>query len=109
MTSTPTRFTPARLVNEFALFVPNAFTPDADGKNDSFFPLLNGFDRNNFAFYIFDRWGELIYQTNNISNPWSGRRSNNEPVMQDVYVWMIETVDSFGNAKKYLGHVTVVR
>jgi len=93
---------------DYAFYTPNAFTPDGDGTNDTFKPLGIGIDRDNYEFYIFNRWGQLIYEGYDPDDTWDGTYQN---VMsqQDVYVWMIKTRDHEGTPQEYIGHVTLVR
>jgi gliding motility-associated-like protein len=53
-------------------FIPNAFTPDNNGMNESFFPVVNCDNLDNYRFLIFDRWGEIVFQTNQINDGWKG-------------------------------------
>ena len=57
---------------------------------------------------IFDRWGELIYYTENIDEPWDGTYRD-LPVEVAVYVWKIRFYDVNGDDHDYYGHVTLVR
>ena len=93
---------------DYSFYTPNAFTPDGDGRNDTFKPFGIGIDRDNYEFYIFNRWGQLIYEGYDPDDVWDGTYQN---VMsqQDVYVWKIITRDHEGQPKDYIGHVTLVR
>jgi gliding motility-associated-like protein len=103
------------LINDiFTLFVPNAFSPNGDGVNDEFFP--SGLNINcdvckNFEFMVFDRWGEMIFYSNNNHAKWNGKRNNNlNDVQEDIYVWkVIYTNTQKGNKGEQMGMVTVVR
>lgn len=89
------------------VYVPNTFTPNADGLNDVFLPVLNGFMGWNYRLLIFDRWGEVIHETRNSGEGWDGRsRGRNAQV--DVYVWKV-IVERDGDARDFQGHVTLVR
>ncbi len=96
---------------EQTLYVPNSFTPNGDGKNDFFFPQGQAIDEANFEMFIFDRWGELIYETSSLSLPWDGsvKGRSGSIAKTDVYVWLIRTRDLLGNDKEYKGHVTLLR
>ncbi|MGN6566814.1 MAG: gliding motility-associated C-terminal domain-containing protein, partial [Flavipsychrobacter sp.] len=89
--------------------IPNAFTPDGDGVNDYFFPrelLSAGIVA--FKMKIFDRWGEQIFETNNINGRgWDGRfNSVSQPT--GVYVYMIDVVFKNGYKQNYQGNVTLL-
>lgn len=95
----------------FLLNVPNAFTPNGDGKNDFFFPSGIGMDPfRNFNFFIFNRWGEFIFESHNLDQPWDGT-VNGQTAQQDVYVWILEVQEATSQNKKhrYSGHVTLLK
>lgn len=95
---------------EFVFFAPNAFTPNGDGINDLFQVTGTGIISDGFEMWIYDRWGNLIYSTNDISKAWDGKtKSGSEEIMQDVYVWKINLKSWDGTKKNFVGHVTVVR
>jgi gliding motility-associated-like protein len=89
----------------FTVYVPNAFTPNNDGYNDSFIPIVNGSE--GFVFSIFNRWGDMIYQSDN-GSPWDSKYKGKE-VQQDVYIWKLIVVDKRKIKHEYTGHVTVIR
>lgn len=95
----------------FSFYVPNAFTPDGDGLNDYFYPRGNGFDNSDYTLLIFDRWGELIFESYNVDNYWDGTvKGSGEMAKTDVYVWKIVVKDEFSGEKKdYVGHVTLLK
>jgi gliding motility-associated-like protein len=105
---THTYTTPVLIKGDYAFYVANAFTPDGDGVNDTFKPEGIGIDRNDYAFFIFNRWGQLIFETYNPDVSWDGTHNNVE-VQQDVYVWMVRTKDHTKKKREYVGHVTLVR
>lgn len=90
------------------LYVPNAFTPNGDGINDIFYAF--GKEIKTFEMLVFNRWGNLIFQTDNIDYGWDGRfKGILSPF--DLYVWKIKYTDYINpeviNVKR--GHVTLVR
>jgi gliding motility-associated-like protein len=92
------------------LFVPNAFTPDGDGDNDYFYPQGIGFDPAQFEMWIFDRWGNMIFFTDNPAAGWDGRANNGSEVAQiDTYVWKIKCVDVLGKKHNLIGKVTLIK
>ncbi len=96
---------------EQTLFVPNSFTPNGDGKNDYFFPQGTSIDPENFTMYIFNRWGEIIFESHSLNQPWDGtvKGRNTAIAQEDVYVWLIKTRDLKGNDVEYKGHVTLLK
>ncbi len=92
---------------EFRYWIANAFTPNGDGLNDIFMPSIMGVE--NFTFYIFDRWGELIFESNSIYKGWDGTYKGNK-CQQDTYVWKIAFNDlPTGKGHDYIGRVTLIR
>jgi len=89
-----------------SLYVPNTFTPNEDGKNDFFF--ARGEEIQTFHLMIFDRWGELIFQSYNIDTGWDGNYKG-EPAQIDTYVWKIQYSESSGKKALVYGHVNLVR
>lgn len=61
------------LVENEEIFIPNSFTPNGDGLNDNFKPILNVSQIKNYQFSITNRWGEIIFQTNNPDDYWTGK------------------------------------
>ncbi len=93
----------------FFIFVPNAFSPNNDGVNDIFYPVVNNYEEDSFELLIFDRWGELIFESDSPSTGWKGNHLSN-PVKVDTYVWKINTVSKTdGVPKSYTGHVSLIR
>ena len=88
------------------IFVPNAFTPDGDTYNNTFFAVVNNISA--FEMYIFNRWGELIFISNSVDQQWDGTY-NGEKCLDDVYVWKIRYKDLNGIQSELMGHVTLLR
>ncbi|MFH0864848.1 MAG: PKD domain-containing protein [Bacteroidota bacterium] len=96
--------------SEFTFYIPNAFTPDGNGKNDFFFPQGDWFDPNNYELYVFDRWGEIVFKTNNFSEYWDGKvMGGNKIAQQGVYTWIIIVKDLGGDMHNFNGRVTLLR
>lgn len=96
---------------DVVLYVPNAFTPGTDGLNDVFQIFLppTGVDFSTFNLIIYDRWGELIYQTNDVNKFWTGAKNNSGPILkQDVYVYKITFKDERKKHYEKLGHVSLL-
>ncbi|MBI2967726.1 MAG: gliding motility-associated C-terminal domain-containing protein [Bacteroidetes bacterium] len=99
-----------RINSEFMLFMPSAFTPNGDGRNEELFPKYIGVDRNHYKLYIFDRWGDIIFMTEDPDKRWDGiANKGSREAQQDVYVWMIETKDLNGVNHLFIGHVAMVK
>ncbi len=93
---------------EFVVYIPNAFTPNHDGKNEFFFLSGSGIDNNNFGMYIYDRWGNLAFETHDLSGKWNGKTGNME-AKEDTYVYLFLLKDYLGYSHKYTGRVTLLR
>jgi gliding motility-associated-like protein len=87
-----------RILEDFILYVPTAFSPNGDGTNDYFFPVISGADPNDFSFFIYDRWGELIFESFDFSGKWDGNISGNK-AQQDIYIWTIKTKNKIDKAE----------
>lgn len=69
------------------VFVPNAFSPNEDGRNDTFLPYANCVVTN-YNLKIFNRWGKLVFESDAIDKGWDGK-ANGEQVQPDVFVYII--------------------
>jgi gliding motility-associated-like protein len=94
-----------RVYEGFSFYVPNAFTPNGDGVNDSFQGY--GTFLHSYEMWIYDRWGLLIYHTDDYDKPWDGRM--NTLVQNDTYVYRIRVTDYTDKEHIFLGSVTLVR
>jgi len=90
---------------EFTIFFPNAFTPNGDGVNDGFIGVGEGIAK--YEMWVFDRWGNMIYYTDNINKPWDGTIMG-KPCQIDVYVWKAQVKDVFDKNHKFIGHCSLV-
>lgn len=90
--------------------VPNAFTPNDDGINDVFVPVVDGTVLS-YRFEIHDRWGELLFSSNKVGEGWDGGYAGS--IVQDgVYVWSLTYRSESEEGKdqvKRMGHVTLLR
>lgn len=90
----------------FTFYIPNAFTPDADGINEEFYGDGEGFV--SYSMYIYDRWGELIFESNDKDYKWDGSYKGKQ-VQEGVYVYYFYVVDWKNDDHEYRGHVTLMR
>lgn len=88
-------------------YIPNAFTPNGDGMNDTFKAIAPGIKQTNY-FRIYNRWGKLMFETSNIKNGWDGNCSG-MPQPTSVYVWIIKGMDIAGKIIDLKGTVTLIR
>ncbi|MGB3946552.1 MAG: PKD domain-containing protein [Bacteroidia bacterium] len=93
---------------DFMFYIPSAFTPDEDDVNDSF--IGKGSFISSFEMFIFDRWGNLIYKTDDLNKPWDGRVNNGAEIApQGVYVYSFNIIDFKKIKHQYKGVVTLLR
>jgi gliding motility-associated-like protein len=86
----------------------NTFTPNGDGINDFFEVTITGFGEFN-SLRIFNRYGQLVFQTNSKDVPWDGK-SNGKPVPTGTYYWLFEGRNTFFNTKVIQGGpITLLR
>ena len=88
------------------IYIPNAFTPNGDLKND-FFQIYSS-NMKQMAVQVYDRWGLKIIEWDNPSGGWDGK-INGSPAQADVYVYRVVTLDALDKREVRLGHVTLVR
>ena len=93
---------------DFMFYVPNSFTPNNDGKNDYFRGYGEGIKWETYEMSIYNRWGEEIYFTKDIDDPWNGWFKNKDAEV-GVYVWKITLFDQNGERHTYRGHVNLIR
>jgi gliding motility-associated-like protein len=99
---------------ELIFYVPNTFTPDYDNYNQFFTPVFtSGYDPFDYNLYIFNRWGELIFESHNAQIGWDGSYGANkeiEMVQDGTYTWKLEfKVTKNDERKMFVGHVNVLR
>ncbi len=101
---------PVTINDEFLIYVPNAFTPDDDLFNNDFGPVISGHIPESYEFYIFDRWGLIIFESHNLNVRWNGTDPSGVLAKTDVYVWKIKVKSAItGEEKEYVGHVTLLK
>ncbi|RYE22670.1 MAG: PKD domain-containing protein [Sphingobacteriales bacterium] len=89
------------------LLVPTGFSPDGDGNNDIFRPIVIGM-RSLDVFKVYNRWGQLLYSTNKVNNGWDGSFKG-APQSAGTYVWMAEGITYLGRKVKKKGTVILIR
>jgi gliding motility-associated-like protein len=96
---------------DFSVYVPNAYTPNYDGVNEFFKPIVRGIQEDHYRLNIYDRWGELIWYTEDSEEGWDGTMLKNpvDIVKTDVYVWQLVVRDFKGKQHDFTGHVTLLK
>jgi len=86
---------------------PNIFSPNGDGINDEL-EVFTACDLTSFHFEVYNRWGEVVFESNNISIKWNGRFEE-QAAAAGTYFYILKTTDSFGVEKESIGSITLVR
>ncbi|MFA5573914.1 MAG: gliding motility-associated C-terminal domain-containing protein [Brumimicrobium sp.] len=97
------------VVNEVLFFAPNSFTPDGDGFNENWRVHVSGIDIYNFNLQVFNRWGEIVFESNDANSTWDGTYGSKR-LPEGTYIWRATATD-YHNDNKYEfdGHVTILR
>jgi gliding motility-associated-like protein len=92
-------------------YVPNAFTPDGDAYNEEFSPVFtSGIDPYNFHMTIFNRWGEIVFESFNKDIGWDGSYGDGGLVQDGIYIWKLEFKETMSDKKhERYGHVTILK
>ena len=93
------------------IFIPNAFSPDGNELNQYFQIVGNKIDPSDFSMQIFNRWGELIFESNNIEIGWNGNYGpNNTAAPSGVYTYQVRyRFDGMQESKTIQGHLSLLR
>ncbi len=93
------------------IHVPNAFTPDGDGVNEVFVPVLNDIDVSDYRFEIYNRWGEVIFASETPGEGWNGNVKGGEHFAEDgVYTYRLVLRETqLFEERELSGHVTLIR
>ena len=90
--------------SSLVLYIPNCFSPNNDGNNDTFGPIGMTEIPNSFEMFIYNQRGMLIFTSDNINDQWDGKNSQN-----GNYSWRIIIVDELGKTRVKTGEVTVIK
>ena len=82
---------PVKVVEEEVYFIPNSFTPNGDDINQVFKPEFStGISFEDYSMVIFNRWGQVVFESNNINHGWNGTYGENgEALLSGMYIWKI--------------------
>ena len=98
-----------RLTNPLVFWVPNTITPDNDEHNQDFLPVFPdpGLVKE-YKLLIFNRWGEIVFESNDIEVGWDGSYSG-QNVQVGTYIWQIEFSDLESTNYIKNGHINVIK
>ena len=103
-----TMYTYFYINDDFTFYIPNSFTPNRDMKNDVW--NVKGRGIKEYKLEIYNRWGQMIYDTADITEGWNGRlRNSNEIVQNGTYTYKIYVFDKNNQEHYYMGHVNLIR
>ncbi len=96
------------VIPEFTFYIPNTFTPNGDGHNDIF--NGSGIGINTYKMMIFDRWGSVLFSSQDPNSGWNGTTIGGSDVAkQDIYVYQFEITDAFNKYHTYSGQVLLMK
>ena len=108
---TDTAYVAITVNDEVLFYVPNSFTPNGDGKNEVFIPVLTaGYDRSQgYEFSVYNRWGEQIFFSETPGEGWDGTY-NSAPAQNGTYIWYVKFKDSMNNLiYNHSGHFNLIK
>ncbi|MFT4985013.1 MAG: gliding motility-associated-like protein [Flavobacteriales bacterium] len=96
---------------EVVLLIPNTFTPDGDGVNEFFYPILIGADKEDYKFSIYNRIGRTVFETTDIEAKWDGSLRNPDYYCPDgMYTWQVlAKINGSAERKEFIGSVVIIR
>jgi gliding motility-associated-like protein len=110
---TDTAYGIVNVLDRLIFYVPNTFTPDNDNFNEVFKPIFtSGFDPMSYHLTIYNRWGEVLFESKNTEVGWNGSYGvgDNDKIRDGTYLWKIEFKET-GRDKRVVevGHVNILR
>ncbi len=94
----------------FDIYLPNAFTPDGDDFNHTFFAKGYGISDKDYTLHIFNRWGDLIFESHDMNQGWDGTmKKDGTKAQDDVYSWVVYFRDISEKKYKKEGHVSLLK
>ncbi|UKN01218.1 gliding motility-associated C-terminal domain-containing protein [Paracrocinitomix mangrovi] len=102
--------TEINILDAVTFYVPNVFTPNGDSHNNIFQPMFfSGFDETDYHMSIYNRWGELLFESYDYTAGWDGTYDGSL-VEMGVYIWRIEFGEELNDIRHIeFGHVTVLK
>jgi gliding motility-associated-like protein len=94
------------------IYIPNSFTPDGNENNQTWQPVFtSGFDPYDYHAVVFNRWGEVIWESYNANSYWDGSyKGGSYYCPEGIYIFKIEYGTNYDDARKEIyGHITLIR
>ena len=95
--------------DELNVFIPNMFTPNGDGLNDKWKPVMSEYAKEGYRLTVFDRWGQVIFYTTDTDEAWDGAQNGKVVASNTVYSYRVSVRDFTGQEYEFVGQVTVIR
>ena len=101
--------------DEHRFFIPNGFSPNFDGKNDYFKIKYHGIIKSTFKFEIYDRWGAILFKTNDPNFEWDGTSQSGKKLPAGTYIYNLSYQDfeyriyDSSNCPNCIGNITLIR
>jgi len=92
---------------DFSVFMPNVFSPNGDGINETIKPIVNT-ELSKYQFIIFDRWGDCVFISTDNQESWNGIYRN-QKAMSGVYAYYVDCISVLGVRKTLKGDITLIR
>jgi gliding motility-associated-like protein len=94
----------------YDIYLPNAFTPDGDDFNGIFYAKGYGISDKDYTLHIFNRWGDLIFESHDMNQGWDGTmKKDGTKAQDDVYTWVVYFRDISEKKHKKEGHVSLLK
>jgi len=100
------------VASEYLLYIPSSFTPNGDGKNETWKPVGLGIEGDQYFVWVYDRWGQLVWYSEDYYDEWDGTDSKSgSPLDQGTYTWKVITGDlrEEKGGHEHFGNVTLLR
>ena len=97
------------IYEELNVFIPNMFTPNGDGINDTWKPKMSEYSKEGYQMSIFDRWGQRVFHTTNTDDTWDGTVNGKLVAPNTVYSYRIIVRDFTGQEYEFVGRITVLQ
>ncbi len=93
----------------FPFYLPNAFSPNGDGYNDSFYEMNFNMNVTSFGMHIYNRWGQLIFESDSQAKTWDGKDLNKMDSPQGVYIVIMDVKTLQGTDHQFKTQLTLIR
>ena len=95
----------------FSLYIPNSFSPNGDGINDTWRPISLGFNYDSYNVQVFDRWGNLIFISSDPTESWDGLTREGKEISVGVYSYRVSIGEdsSKKNNHERIGKITIIK